>query len=77
MVRILVRWIMTSETVELFEVEEAAEHVALDLRDAALLVQEVDRPRSSSVAERIGWFSPMSSAEGRSMQPHEAPRWPW
>ena len=40
---ILVRWIITSETVELAQVEQAAEHVAVVLLDAAFVVQQVDR----------------------------------
>ena len=73
MVRILVRWTITSETLRSSQVEQAAEHVALGLGDAALLVQQVDlaadflgRPRASAA------FAPMADAEGPQHQPHHA-----
>ena len=34
---------MTSETVEIAQIEQAAEHVAVELLDAALVVQQIDR----------------------------------
>ena len=41
-VRILVRWIITSDTSSSSSSSSAAEHVALGARDAALAMQKID-----------------------------------
>ena len=63
MVRILVRWIMTSATVELLQVEQAAEHVALGLLDRAFPCRRSTVPRSSSVAERSAVLADVEAEE--------------
>ena len=50
MVRILVRWTMTSETGISDKLEQAAEHVALVALDAAFAMQDVDRAAQFVVA---------------------------
>ena len=39
----LVRWIITSETIEFAQIEHAAEHVAVELLDLAFAVKQIDR----------------------------------
>ena len=51
---------------ELAQVEHAADHVAVELLDAALAVEEVDRAAQLVVAGQDAWFSPTRMPNGRS-----------